>query len=108
MASKSGSDQTENLTASSGGPRRERVFVALKMAPEIAEQLARMARELERLPVRLIAPADIHLTLVPPWNEASISDAVGKLRGVAGRFGEFVLEFRHVGYGPGPRRPRFL
>lgn len=108
MASDSGSDQTENLTAGSGGPRWARVFVAIKMAPEIAEQLAWMARELERLPVRLIAPADIHLTLVPPWNEASISDAVGKLGGVAGRFGEFVLEFRHVGYGPEPRRPRFL
>ncbi|QWG22327.1 hypothetical protein KMZ93_20465 [Bradyrhizobium sediminis] len=52
-----------------------------------------MARELEHLPVRLIAAADIHLTLVPPWNEASISDAEGKLGGVAGRFGEFVTRY---------------
>jgi len=108
MASESVSGEIDFPTASSGGPRLARVFVALKMAPEIASELARMARELERFPVCLIAPADIHLTLVPPWNEVSLSDAVEKLRRVADRFGDFTLEFRHVGYGPEPRRPRFL
>lgn len=108
MASQCGSDQTENPTAGSGSAPRARVFVALKIARGIADELAQMALELKRFPVRLIAPADIHLTLVPPWNEVSIPDAVGRLRGVAGRFGQFMLEFRHVGYGPEPRRPRFL
>jgi len=108
MASESGSGEIDGVTASSGGPRPARVFVALKMAPEIADELAQIARELERCPVRLIAAADIHLTLVPPWNEVSIPDAVGKLGRVADRFGAFTLEFRHVGYGPEPRRPRFL
>ena len=108
MASEGGSGEIDASTASSGGPRLARVFVALKMAPEIAGKLAQMARELERFPVRLIAPADIHLTLVPPWNEVSIPDAVDKLRGVSDRFGEFNLEFRHVGYGPEQRRPRLL
>lgn len=108
MVSESGPEQTENLTAGSGSSPRARVFVALRIAPGIADELAKIALELERFPVRLIAPADIHLTLVPPWNEVSIPGAVGKLCGVAGRFGEFVLEIRHVGYGPEPRRPRFL
>jgi 2'-5' RNA ligase len=108
MASGNGPDEIDGLTASSSGPRPARVFVALRIAPEIADELARMARELERFPVRLIAPADIHLTLVPPWNEFSIPDAVEKLRRVADRFDGFTLEFRRVGYGPEPRRPRFL
>jgi 2'-5' RNA ligase len=102
------SDRIAGLTIGSSGPRLARVFVALKMAPETAGELARMTRELERFPVRLIAPADIHLTLVPPWNEVSLPDAVEKLRRVAARFGDFTLEFRHVGYGPEPRRPRLL
>ena len=102
------SGQIGGLTVCSGRPRPARVFVALMIAPEIARELAQIALELERFRVRLIAPADIHLTLVPPWNEASIPDAVGKLGRVADRFGDFKLEFRHVGYGPEPRRPRFL
>jgi len=108
MVLEGGSGETGGLTASPRGPRLARIFVALRMAPEIAGELARMARELERFPVRLIAPADIHLTLVPPWNEASIPDAVEKLHRVADRFGDFTLEFRHIGYGPQPRRPRLL
>lgn len=108
MASESGSDEIDRLAAGSGGPRQARIFVALKIAPGIADEFARIARELERFPVRLIAPADIHLTLVPPWNEVSIPDAVEKLGRVVDGFGDFILEFRHVGYGPEPRRPRLL
>lgn len=108
MASETGSDQMDGSTASSGGPRPARIFVALRIAPGIAGELAQIARELERFPVRLVAPADIHLTLVPPWNEVSMPDAIEKLRRVAGGFGDFTLEFRRVGYGPEPRRPRLL
>ena len=94
--------------ASAGNLQPARVFVALKVTPAIADELAKSARELERFPVRLIAPADIHLTLVPPWNEVSIPDAVAKLRRVADERDDFTLEFRRVGYGPEPKRPRLL
>jgi len=63
---------------------------------------------LKEQPVRLVKPPDIHLTLVPPWNEASVPDAIEKLRRIAGRFGAFWLTFQHVGYGAQPRRPRLL
>jgi RNA 2',3'-cyclic 3'-phosphodiesterase len=108
MASESGPDEIDGLAASSGGPQPARVFVALKIAAAIADELAKVARELERVPVRLVAPADIHLTLVPPWNEVSIPEAAEKLRRVADRCDDFTLELRHVGYGPEPRRPRLL
>lgn len=108
MAPESGSGEASRLTESSGGRRPTRVFVALKIASEIADILAQFVRELERFPVRLIAPADIHLTLVPPWNEVSIPDAAAKLRRVADKCDDFTLEFRHLGYGPEPRRPRLL
>ena len=85
-----------------------RVFVALRVASKIANELAQMARELERFAVRLITPTDIHLTLVPPWNETSIPAAIEKLRGVADKAAPFTLAFEHLGYGPQPRRPHLL
>ena len=100
--------QQDAATASADRPRPARIFAAVKTAPEIADALARMARSLERYPVRLVAPADIHLTLVPPWNEVSISDAVEKIRRVADQSDPFALTFQHIGYGPDPRRPRLL
>jgi RNA 2',3'-cyclic 3'-phosphodiesterase len=43
------------------------VFIGLKVTPEIARELTQIAAGLKEPSVRLLAPADIHLTLVPPW-----------------------------------------
>jgi 2'-5' RNA ligase len=88
--------------------RPPRVFVGLKVAPEIAVELARIAQGLERFNVRPVATDDIHLTLVPPWNEASPSEAIEKLQLVTERFDAFTLAIQHVGYGPDMRWPRLL
>ncbi len=87
---------------------RSRVFVGLKITLEIANQLAHFAAKLDKAFIRPVAAADIHLTLVPPWNETSIPDAIAKLCNVTENFGPFWLIFRHVGYGPQARRPRLL
>jgi 2'-5' RNA ligase len=98
----------KNDTAVTASSPTARVFVALKIVPEIARELAQMARELERFAVRLIAPDDIHLTLVPPWWETSIPATIEKLRSVADKAAPFTLTFVHLNYGPQPRRPRLL
>jgi 2'-5' RNA ligase len=96
------------VSESAANVRTARIFVALLIAPDIALALAQYGRDLEQFSVRLVPPTDIHLTLVPPWNEASIPDAVGKLRRVADTCDHFTLAFFHIGYGPERRRPRFL
>jgi 2'-5' RNA ligase len=91
-----------------GNHRRVRVFVGLKVAAEIAGELAQLARGLEHLSARAVRPADIHVTVVPPWEEASTSEAIAKLCSVAGEFSGFSLTFKHVSYGPQLRRPHLL
>lgn len=105
--SSSQAEEAEQACPAQPAPRA-RVFVGLKVAPVIASQLAQFAAALNRQSVRPVAPADIHLTLVPPWNEASIPNAIAKLASVTARYGVFSLIFQHVGYGPQPRRPRLL
>lgn len=94
------------MTAPGAPPAR--VFVGLRVAPEIASQLAGLASTLQLPSVRLIRPADIHLTLVPPWNETSIPDAIAKLGDLACGLRPFWLPFEHLCYGPQRRRPRLL
>jgi 2'-5' RNA ligase len=89
-------------------PQPVRVFVALKIAANVAQELADLSADIAGPTVRRIAPADIHLTLVPPWREPSIADAVVKLQRVSERHAPFELAFRHVGYEPEPWRPRLL
>lgn len=101
------SNGTEHVHAAYPAPPA-RVFVGLKIPLEIASQLAKFAAALEAPSVRPVAPANIHLTLLPPWNETSIPDAIAKLGRVTSGFSAFQLIFQHVGYGPQPRRPRLL
>jgi len=98
----------DGVSETATGIRPVRIFVALRISPDIALALAQYGRDLEQFSVRPVAPADIHLTLVPPWNEVSPAEAVEKLCRVVDRFFPFTLTFRHVGYGPEPKRPRFL
>ena len=91
-----------------GGMPAARVFVALKVAPEIANKLVQMAASLPASAVRLVAPADIHLTLIPPWNETAIPVVIEKLRGIAATAAPFTLTFRRLCYGPEVKRPRLL
>lgn len=89
-------------------PLPPRVFVGLKVAPEVAARLAEIAAPLGRHEVRLVAPADIHLTLVPPWNEPQAGGEIERLERLAAGFAPFQLDFDHVCYGPQRRRPRLL
>lgn len=88
--------------------RPARVFVGLKISPDLADQLAALASELKETRARLVAAADIHLTLVPPWQEISVDQAVARLRQVVGMFTPFPLQLQHLGYGPHSKRPSLL
>ncbi len=106
-APQNGPNGIGDVHANSGQPP-VRLFAGLAVAPEIARELVKLAACIEGPLVRLVAPADVHVTLVPPWREASVPSAIEKL-GLAARTCEaFWLTFRHVGYGPGPGRPRML
>jgi hypothetical protein len=90
------------------GPQPPRIFVGLKMASEIAGSLAGLAEQIESVPLRRVAENDIHLTLVPPWNETSLPHAVEKLRRALAGFEPFPLSFERLCYGPNHSRPRLL
>jgi 2'-5' RNA ligase len=87
------------------GPR---VFVGLKMAPAIAQELAQYAHRLERAPSRFVPCEDIHLTLVPPWNENTIPDVIERLRATSSSLAPFPLAFTRLSYWPNHRRARLL
>jgi 2'-5' RNA ligase len=85
-----------------------RVFVGLKVAPEIAQELAQLAYGLERFPTRFIPSEHIHLMLVPPWDEPFIPGAIEKLREALRGSRPFMLTFTRLSYWPNRRRPRLM
>jgi len=87
------------------GPR---VFVGLKIAPTIAQELAQYVHRVEHAPSRFVPCDDIHLTLMPPWNENTVADVIEKLCAMSSRLAPFPLAFTRLSYWPNHRRPRLL
>jgi 2'-5' RNA ligase len=90
------------------GADAARVFLGIKLSMDIAKELATIALELERFDVRPVAADDMHLTLVPPWPEDSVPNAIDRLHRAVTGCPAFALAITHVGYGPDQRRPRLL
>ncbi len=98
---------TTEQPAADGRPVR--TFIGLPIVLEVANQLARLVADVEDcVPLRPVAPIDIHLTLVPPWNEPSPETAIERLGVVAVKFAPFTLSITRAGYGPNPARPRLI
>ena len=85
-----------------------RVFIGLKIAQDVAEALAQLARLIESEPSRFAACQDIHLTLLPPWDETCIPEAIERLRAALSGLKPFTLTFTHLSYWPSLDRPRLL
>jgi len=104
----SGVAQPANASPGETRPRANRIFVGIKIADDIARSLYDIASALKGPGIRIVAASDLHLTLVPPWNETLPSAAIATARRVACAIAPFSLAIEHVGYAPDLRHPRFL
>jgi len=87
-------------------PRR--IFIGIKLHEDLAETFAEMQKALGELPLRLIPPKDIHLTLVPPFKTMDVSSVENELRRALLDKHSFSLRFLNVELGPHKRRPRLI
>ena len=84
------------------------VFVGLKIGQEVADALAERARFVESPPSRFVSREDIHLTLVPPWDETCIGQAIDeRLRAALSGLKPFTLTFTRLRIAD-RHRPRLL
>jgi 2'-5' RNA ligase len=88
--------------------RAMRVFVGLKIDPDVADLLVERARLIESPPSRFVARDDIHLTLLPPWDETCIGKAIKNLRAALSGMKTFTLVFTQLSYWPDRHHPHLL
>lgn len=85
-----------------------RVFVALPADSRLVGLTGEFRRSHAALKVRWVPSANLHLTMVPPW-ECSDVDAVCKvLKEVSSEIPPFDAVFDCVSFGPDQRRPRLV
>lgn len=86
----------------------KRIFVAIKISSEIQKKANEWKADFLSLPVKWISSEDLHITLIPPWNEKNISEIVGKIEKIKGKVSPFDIEFQKITYGPDPANPRLI
>lgn len=87
-------------------PRR--IFIGIKMPDDIALKLVESQAHLTGLSVKLIPKEDLHLTLVPPWQEIMVIAASQKLRRVLAGIPTFRSALQKLSYGPNELHPRLV
>jgi 2'-5' RNA ligase len=85
-----------------------RIFVGISLSPELQKKALGWQQKHAGLPVRFIAPKNLHITILPPWDEQNISSAIQKLHELSGKVKPFTITFTNISLGPTPKRPRLI
>lgn len=85
-----------------------RIFVAVPISPDIADQIVSLQDEVAALPVRFMPKEEFHVTVVPPWGVLDWSNVDEVLRVGLRGVQPFVLRFTLVEYGPTAKLPRLI
>lgn len=85
-----------------------RIFIALPISPELQESIHQWQKRYSDLSVRWLAGENLHITLVPPWEEGDVESVITKLQSLANRVGSFTVHFDTAGFGPDPKAPRLI
>jgi 2'-5' RNA ligase len=84
---------------------KKRIFVGIMTSPTFAQSVLSWKQNYNNLPVRWILPANLHLTLIPPWYESDIRAITDSLQTIS--FRSFSLSFHLISVGP-DRQPRLI
>jgi len=85
----------------------KRIFVAIPICEELQALILEWEKKWPGLPVRWLKGPNLHVTLVPPWEEENVEVAIEKLK-AAQNFGQFIIKFDLVRYGPTSESPRLI
>ncbi len=87
----------------------KRVFIGIKIKPELFPMIDEWRRAYSDLPVRFIADDNLHITLIPPWYEdkKAISDKIEEIKRIRG-LKRFYIKLRRVCFGPTLKGPRLI
>ena len=85
-----------------------RLFVGLALSDEFAQEIMNWEKDYQAWPVKWLAPANFHLTLVAPWEDKNREEAKAIFAAFSGMFKPVKANFSVVTFGPNPINPRLI
>lgn len=90
-------------------PLSKRIFIGLHASQHLQAEVQEWSMPFqEKIPARWIKGKNLHVTLVPPWEEEDISSVIQKLETLKGSIGPIDVHFNTAQFGPTPNAPRLL
>lgn len=86
----------------------KRLFVAIKISEKLQAEIAKWKQGFPDLPVRWLLAENLHITLVPPWQETDIFKVKDDLKKIQNQIKPFEINFNKVSFGPKERDPRLI
>ncbi len=99
---------------------KKRIFIALPISLSLQNEIIAWEQSFADLPVRWLKGKNLHITLIPPWEENEVDEIIESLnhfrkpplsplldKDGKGR-SQIELRFDRVSFGPNPREPRLI
>jgi RNA 2',3'-cyclic 3'-phosphodiesterase len=85
-----------------------RIFVAFPLSQQLQEIILNWRKTYDDFPVRWLEGKNLHITLIPPWEEENPATIIEKLQSLKHKFGAFQVAFTETGFGSDPAKPRLI
>jgi len=85
-----------------------RIFIAIPISEKLQKKIANYRDFYHGLPVRWLEGKNLHITLVPPWEEDDIDKVDKILKPLENKFGKIEIGFKNISFGPNPRNSRLI
>lgn len=86
----------------------KRIFVGIPVSEELQQNIDFWQRQHSSFPVRWISGDNLHVTLIPPWEEDNVEKIIALLKTLEGTIGSAQISYSHVSYGPTMKEPRLI
>jgi len=88
---------------------KTKLFVGISISKRLKIKIDNwVGSKLSSLKVRIIPSKNLHITLIPPWYEKNLNEAVQKMNKIKGKIDSFELKFEKITYGPKESMPRLI
>ncbi len=85
-----------------------RVFIGAKPSSALADLARQFEQNWQNLPVRWLLPEQLHITIVPPWNERNAEEVKTILKPNTYNLKPVQVQITKVSFGPSPLAPRLI
>lgn len=84
-----------------------RLFVAVTLSSKLKDKIIEWEHSIN-VPVRWIIPENLHITLLPPWQESDVEKAKTSFQQNLHGIQSSSLVCRDISYGPDPLSPKLI